>query len=362
MPDSINEQIADEIRAHAIDFERFAADVARRVLELLLALEVELVKKIRDIDPTEPTRKAYRDARLAKLLEQTRASIREGYKAVNKETDADLIEVAELTSTATVSAVNTVVGVELMTVAVAPEKFRALVDNTMIEGAPSKDWWAKQAGDTVFRFTRAVQQGYAQGETVDQIVKRVRGTRGANYRDGIMETTRRNATSLVHTSVQAVSNSARREVFDSNSDVIGAKFQLSTLDNRTTTLCLAYSGKAFTLDNKPIGHSLPYNGGCPRHFRCRSVELPLLKDIDDITNGRANNLPESTQASMDGQVPADLDYETWLKTRKGVAFQKEVLGPGKWDLWQRGKITFTDLVDQRGNELTLAELRAKYDK
>lgn len=362
MSDSVNEQIADEIRAHAIDFERFAADVARRVLELLLALEVELVKKIRDIDPTEPTRKTYRDARLAKLLEQTRASIREGYKAVNKETDADLIHVAELTSTATVSAVNTVVGVELMTVAMGPEKFRALVDNTMIEGAPSKDWWAKQAGDTVFRFQRAVQQGYAQGETVDQIVKRVRGTRGANYRDGIMETTRRNATSLVHTSVQAVSNSARKELFDNNTDTIKYKMQTSTLDNRTTVLCMSYSNKIWDMTDKPIGHNLPFNGGPPRHWRCRSALIPILKDVDEITNGKLKNLPESTQASMDGQVPADLDYETWLKTRKSVAFQKEVLGVGKWDLWQRGKISFTDLVDQRGNELTLAELRAKYDK
>ena len=64
---------------------------------------------------------------------------------------------------------------------------------------------------------------------------------------------------------------------------------------------------------------------------------------------------------MDGQVPADLDYETWL-SGKSKSFQLEVLGPGKWDLWQRGKISFTDLVDQRGNELTLAELRAKYDR
>lgn len=266
MSDSINENIADEIRAHAIDFERFAADVARRVLELLLALEVELVRKIRDIDPTEPTRKAYRDARLAKLLEQTRASIREGYKAVNKTTDADLIQVAELTSTATVTAVNTVVGVELMTVAMGPEKFRALVDNSMIEGAPSKQWWSKQAGDTVFRFQRAVQMGYAQNESIEEIVRRVRGTRGANYQDGFMQGPRRHAAALVHSSVQAVSNSARLEVFKNSGDILTGYLQISTLDSRTTEICRGYSGKRWLIDGTPDGHHLPFNGGPPRHW------------------------------------------------------------------------------------------------
>lgn len=359
MPDSINEQIADEIRAHAIDFERFSADVVQRVIALLLLLELDIIRQIRDIDPTEPLRKTYRDQRLAKLLEQTRASIREGYKGIVSETTADLLEVAELTTTATVAAVNTVVGVELMTVAVAPEKFRALVDNTMIEGAPSKDWWAKQAGDTVFRFQRAVQMGYAQGETVDQIVRRVKGTSARNYKDGLMDVTRRNATSLVHTSVQAVSNSARRETFKASDDLIFGLVQVSTLDNRTGVICRSYSGKSFTLDGKPIGHSLPYNGGVPRHFRCRSVEVPLLRDIDDITTGKANNLPESTQASMDGQVPADLDFENWLKT-KPKSFQEEVLGPSKWDLWSKGKVSMADMLDFTGRPLTVAELRAKY--
>ena len=355
---SVNEDIADLIRAHAISFERFGADVRRRVLALLLLMETDLIRQVREIDPTEPLRSAYRKARLDKLLEQTRASIREGYAAVNKEMAGDLAEVADIAAASTVGAVNSAVGVEIMTVALAPEKFRALVDGTMIQGAPSKEWWAKQAGDAAFRFKAAVQQGYAQGETVEQIVRRVKGTRAANYRDGVMEVTRRNAVSLVHTSVQAVSNAARREVFDNNSDIIYGKIHISTMDSHTTPVCRAYSGKAFMLDGKPIGHSLPYNGGVPRHFRCRSVEVPLLKDIDDIPNGKARKVDGSTQASMDGQVPSDLDFNDWLKT-KPASFAKEILGEGKYQLWVNNNITMADMIDQTGRELTLAELRAK---
>lgn len=355
---SVNEELADRFRIQALSFERFSADVRRRVLALLLRMEDDLIAQIQRINPTEPLRKTYRDARLAKLLEQTRASIVEGYRAVNKEMTADLVEVADISSAATVLAVNEVVGVEIMTVALAPEMFRALVDDTMILGAPSKEWWAKQAGDAVFRFKAAVQQGYAQGETVEQIVRRVKGTRAANYRDGVMEVTRRNATSLVHTSVQAISNSARREVFGNNSDIIYGKVQLSTLDSNTTATCRAYSGKAFKLDGSPINHALPYNGGVPRHYRCRSVELPLLKDIDDIPEGKAKKVDGSTQASMDGQVPSDLDFETWMRG-KPENFGREVLGNAKYELWRDNKITMADMIDQTGRELTLAELRAK---
>lgn len=356
---SVNEELADRIRIHALSFERFSAGLRRRVLALLLELEQDLVRQIRDMDPTEPLVRQFREARLEALLEQTRASIVEGYNAVNAEVADDLIEVAAITGAATVAAVNEVVGADIMSVGLAPEKARALVDDTMIEGAPSKDWWSKQAGDAVFRFRAAVQMGYAQGETVEQIVRRVKGTRAAGYKDGVMEVTRRNATSLVHTSVQAVSNSARREVFRASDDIVSGILQISTLDSRVTPVCRAYSNKAFALDGKPIGHSLPYNGGVPRHFRCRSVEVPLLKDIDDIPNGKAAKIPEATQASMDGQVPADLDFNDWLLL-KPKSFQVEILGPGRWELWNKGRITMADMIDQTGRELTLAELRKKF--
>jgi hypothetical protein len=59
---------------------------------------------------------------------------------------------------------------------------------------------------------------------------------------------------------------------------------------------------------------------------------------------------------MDGQVAQTLTYEDWLKT-KSERFQKEVLGPGKWALWQKGQIGLKDLIDQRGRPLTLEKLK-----
>lgn len=254
---SVNEELADRFRIQAVSFERFAADVRRRVLALLLDMEADLIAQIRRIDPTEPLRQTYRAARLAKLLEQTRASIVEGYKAVNKEMNADLVEVADISASATVLAVNEVVGAEIMTVALAPEMFRALVDDTLIVGTKSKEWWGELAGDAVFRFRAAVQQGYAQGETVEQIVQRVKGTRARNYKDGMMEVSRRHATTIVHTSVQGVSNAARLEVFKSNRDALSGVQQISTMDSRTclikNSMILAPNGVTRPIQEIQVG-------------------------------------------------------------------------------------------------------------
>ena len=61
---------------------------------------------------------------------------------------------------------------------------------------------------------------------------------------------------------------------------------------------------------------------------------------------------------MDGQVPASLTYEQWLRG-KPAAFQDEVLGRSKGALFRNGGLTLDRFVHRDGSELTLAELRAK---
>ena len=138
-----------------------------------------------------------------------------------------------------------------------------------------------------------------------------------------------------------------------------------------STICKARSRLMWDLDGNPIGHDMVLIGP-PAHYNCRSVLIPVLKpwrevstEVTDVVNAKfpksqADEKIEALQASMGGPVSADLNYEEWLRTQT-VEFQLEVLGPTKHRLWQDGKITFRDLVDQRGNPLTLAEIIAKVE-
>jgi SPP1 gp7 family putative phage head morphogenesis protein len=285
------------------------------------------------------------------------------------------------------SAINQIAGVELMSTAVTAEKLRVLATDIMIQGAPSREWWSRIASDSQTKFLDTIRQGMLKGDETQKITKALR--------ENVFPVTQRNANALVRTSIQTVNASVRLATFQANDDVVKLIQQRSTLDRRTTQICMAYSGKVWTNDDKhdPVGHDLPFVNepdgspdGIPRHWNCRSIFLPIVRSWEELgaagikTGGRPSGKPDqyfrtrlaakgltdeqiedvitNAQASMDGAVPKDWDYETWLKT-KSVDFQKDVLGEGKWNLWQKGKITFSDLVDQTGNPLTLEQLLEK---
>jgi hypothetical protein len=78
---------------------------------------------------------------------------------------------------------------------------------------------------------------------------------------------------------------------------------------------------------------------------CRSVAVPDFR-----------GKPIGTRASIDGQVPAATDYESWLATQS-ISEQNTVLGKTKAEAWRAGKITLKQMLGRDLQPLTLAELR-----
>jgi hypothetical protein len=114
---------------------------------------------------------------------------------------------------------------------------------------------------------------------------------------------------------------------------------------------------AWELDGTPIGDALPFNGGPPRHFNCRSTLIPVLRSFEELGLGKTklDSIPPGTRASMDGQIAADTTFAQWLGT-KTPAFQDKLLGPARAKLWRGNKITLNQLVDMRGNPMTVEQL------
>jgi hypothetical protein len=340
-------KLFDEILSGALDILRLSAAARARTVRRLQRMARELIGKL-----SEEHIEASTIANVQKVLKLTDAIIKEHYAAVQLE--LDLPAIAEIVAKATSYSLEFVLGP--IADRLPPANYlKSVASNVLIEGAPSADWWRAQEIDTQFKFANAVRAGLSASETNQQIISRIVGNAET---PGIMDTARRNAASLVQTSVQAVANDARRNTFEANSHVIAAIQQVSTLDSHTSLVCIAYSEKQFSLpDYKPIGHKLPYKNGCPRHFNCRSVEVPITKSFKEL----GVDIPEppgTTRASADGQLTISTSFDDFLK-RKGQAFQDEVLGVGRADLWRAGKITLRDLVNGDGNPLSLEALRAK---
>ncbi|MGT2493120.1 hypothetical protein ACU4GD_28065 [Cupriavidus basilensis] len=71
-----------------------------------------------------------------------------------------------------------------------------------------------------------------------------------------------------------------------------------------------------------------------------------------------DEMPASTRATMDGQVPADMTYSQWLM-KQSAARQDEVVGPTRGALMRSGGMKFDELYDSRGRYLSLDELRRR---
>lgn len=357
-------KIAEQLMRHGVDLVRIEASLQQDVTKLMVNLRRTLGKRIVEIDPTDPTRRDFRDARLVKLLKFSDEDISIAYNQVKKIVDDELLELTALEQQTVITTMNNAIGVELVTKRLDRNVLRQLAKNSLIKGAPSKDWWKGQKESTVKAFSQQVKEGMLLGENNSQLVQRVRGTRARRFKDGIMETSTRNAKALIRTSVQTVANEARWNMYQENDDLIKGVEWLSTLDTRTSDICKGLDGQKWRLDGTRMSGTTHKFIRPPAHWQCRSTLVPIIKSWEELNaNPKLNKvfkkIPDrkKTRASLDGQVPAEMDYEQWLKQRPDEE-QHAVLGPNKYRLWKANKLKFSDLIDQNHNPVTVKELLA----
>jgi SPP1 gp7 family putative phage head morphogenesis protein len=192
--------------------------------------------------------------------------------------------------------------------------------------------------------------GIAQGDTLQTLVSRVRGTIDARYEDGVFGKVRRSVEAVARTSTNFVVNQAREESMEANSDVVDRVKLVATLDTRTSPVCRARDGEVYPINEGPRP---------PFHPNCRTMVVPVLKSWAELGIPADETDPIdpslSARESMNGEVAGDLTYETWLE-RQPKARQIEILGPARYDLWKREGLSLKDMIDTRGRTLTLEEL------
>jgi SPP1 gp7 family putative phage head morphogenesis protein len=225
---------------------------------------------------------------------------------------------------------------------------RAIVRERPFEGRLLKDWFGSLANSAQVKVEKAVSIGLAQGDSVADIVRRVRGTAANGFADGAIQASRREAEAVVRTAINHTVTQARELTYEENDELIDGVQFVATLDTRTTPQCQALDGKVFKVGEGPRP---------PIHFNCRSTTVPVLKswralgfDLDDVDGpGRA---------SMNGVVPEKVTYGEWLRNQPRDV-QDEVLGREKAKLFRKGAVPIDRFVDDRGRPLNLADIRQR---
>ncbi len=360
---SANERLQDEAVDHGIDMLRYERWVSQRMVAVLNRADARLVAALAEAllqqDPD-----SFTVERLEAMLLSVRALNAEAYALVAREfapyMQGEAAAEARWQAGALRGAVPASVQVQFPIAAVAPEQVYAAAFSRPFQGRLLAGWFATLAEDRMTLVRNTIRAGYMDGLTTPEIVRRLRGTKALQYADGVLDRPRRELMTVVRTALSHTAQTARNMTVAANLDLIKAVKWVATLDSRTSPPCQIRDGKHYTATapHKPVGHKVPWLGGPGRlHFNCRSVSVPVTKSWREL-GIEADDLPPSTRASMDGQVPADTTYGEWL-ARQPAARQDEVLGAERAALFRAGKVTFDRFYDDKGRWLTLAQLLAR---
>lgn len=128
----------------------------------------------------------------------------------------------------------------------------------------------------------------------------------------------------------------------------------------TCLICASLDGNEYKIGEGPA---------IPKHPRCRCCKIPVTVsyrelgiDIDELEEvARPWTERPDIPIGEGGRNITDWgthkgEYSKWFESR-GEKFQKNVVGPRRYELIKSGKVTFKDLVDpQTGRLKTLKEL------
>lgn len=340
-----NERLRDRSVSHAIGLERLKGGVVRRIIGLLNEVDADLTDRIRRNLEDGPSLSR---TRLESILSNVRAINREGYIAIDEALTDELTAIAGYEPEFQVRMLADEIPVNLSFERPSRAQLQAIVESRPFGGRYLREWSANLRDSQFSRIQSQMRIGMVEGDTIDQLVRRIRGTRANRYRDGILEIGRRDAQAVVRTAVTHVAAEARETLYGENADVIKGVQWVSTLDSRTTLVCASRDGQVYPVNEGPRP---------PAHVGCRSSSIPITKswrelglDLDDA--------PPGTRASMDGQVPASTTYEEWLR-RQPSAVQDEVLGANRARLFREGELSIDSMVRDDGRTWTLDELRRR---
>lgn len=360
---SVNARLLDEAIDHEVDLRLYQQGVAYRMIAILNRSDSALVAQL-----AEAMMRLEADSFTVERLEAMLASVRalnaQAYAQVFGQLEPELRALAEVEAAYQArllrDAVPAAVQLRFPLASVSADQVYAAAMSQPFQGRLLSGWAANLGESRLGLIANTIRTGFVTGQTTADIVRLIRGTKARRYEDGILNRSRRELQTIVQTALAHTAQTARDQFVQANADIVKAVKWVSTLDGRTSPMCRVRDGLVYTATkpHKPIGHKVPWGQGPGRlHFNCRSVSAPVTKSWREL-GIESDELPASTRASMDGQVPADTTYAEWF-ARLPAERQDEIVGPTRGALYRAGRATFQQFTDDRGVWLTLDQLRQR---
>ncbi len=376
----VNVALQDAATRHQVFLQRFGGSSANESIKILNKAERDLrerlkkrLKRLGPVDRQIFGQGLVTTKRMQAMIEEVRIQNRDLRVALGKSLRGNLKDLAGAEIDVANRRMTEAFGVDLNNLRPSPEVMRSLsqLKNVRLRGRTLGQWFNKFEADRFARVESAIRLGVVEGDTIPQIVRRLRLAG---------EASKVSANALVRTSMNHVANTAREAFYDANSDLIKEVRWTATLDGRTSPICRARDGLTWAIDEP---HPRP-----PAHPNCRSILAPITKSWEELTGGKVKLDPKRMQGpdfekamrkglkakglnpdqiddfikakrlQLSGKVAPTDTYENWL-TAQPAKFQDEILGRQKGALFRRGGLELDKFVDMNtGKPFNLEQLRA----
>ena len=357
----VQQAIIDALNQHNSYLQRLSSSSIHEILNHFDDLSLEMLKQLRDLlddlneaEKTTLTSGKYTTASL-KEIQGVMTNWQQSISTILPEIlDISMIALASYESAYIYKLAN--------------KRAPVISGKTLLNKAKKKPYAGGQLLDYIFpnvaesvrkKAEYVIRDGVSNGQTNQEIIQRIKGTKARNYADGLLNQTRNVIDAEVRTARAHLSN----DVYLQTWSALGFEYtrDVATLDGRTSFGCAVKDGRVQLIG---IGHEKP-----PYHHRCRTVQVGCDKDgkLDGLRPFVADNrpvkdIPKDQRDGKVGQVDANTTYKDWFD-RQDESFQEEWLGPVKYKLYKKGGFSIDKFVDPlSGRKFTLDELRKVDEK
>ena len=334
---SSNEYLIDASTRHQIMLQRLSGGAFNKLKPLLEKLQKDIRARLSE-NPTD-----FQMNRLTSLMRDIQSLFDTANSEVSKQLNLDLEEFIPYETDFQYRMLGNAVTTELTLPAI--EQVVAAVTTAkaeLISGGVTKRLTISEMigtlGTKPVTIENKIRAGIIEGKSVDQMVRDI--MRVAN------QAHKRDVRTVVRTAFNLAGSEARKAVVAANSDIITGEKWISTLDGRTSDVCMGRDGKVYDAGAAPFP---------PAHMNCRSLRVPVIDPkyaIPGIKGLRSSRNPDGKVEKVAGETT----YNSWLK-RQPADFQNEVLGEERAKLF-RGGMNVDKFTDDNGRTLTLAELKS----
>lgn len=343
--------LVDIATRHTVYLLRYSTATYRRHLKLIDEAIADIAYQL---SKRAPASGAISSSRLAAVLSDIETTSKELYAALSSAVDGDLKALAAYEAKFQIDSINHAFPIEMALITVTGPQIHAAAMAQPFQGRILRDWWKDQEYGVRQAYKSAVRLGFVEGESIPQIVARVKN---------VGELSKRQSESIIRTAVNHVAQVARNKSTEANAEIFSHEEWVSVLDGRTSAVCRGRDGEKYDIGKGPQP---------PAHFGCRSQRIPITKSWeelgldqlspDDKLNERAyvadkrklKDIPAKDRDKLIGQTTAK-SYNEWLKTQPR-SFVEDVLGKTKAKLYLDGDLSLDKFIDRQGEELTLEQL------